>query len=50
MAMMDDDAIDPVFRLTADAVEEAILSSMYHAKTTVGRKGYTRLGLAEYLK
>ena len=49
MAMMDDDAIDPVFRLTADAVEEAILSSMYHAKTTVGRKGKTQLGLAEYL-
>ena len=50
VGMMDDDAIDPVFRLTADAVEEAILSSMYHAKTTVGRKGKTRLGLAEFLK
>lgn len=50
MAMMDDDSIDPVFRLTADAVEEAILSSMYHAKTTVGRKGKTRQSLAEFLK
>lgn len=50
MAMLDDEAIDPVFSMTADAVEEAILSSLYHAKTTVGRDGNKKYGLAEYLK
>ncbi len=46
--MLVDSAIDPVFEMTADAVEEAILSSLVHAKTTTGRTG-TVHSLMEYL-
>lgn len=44
-----DGKIDPVFDATAEAVEEAIVSSLYHAETTVGREGKVRRGLREYL-
>ncbi len=49
MQMLCDGKIDPVFDLTAEAVEEAIVSSLYHAKTTVGREGKVKHSLREYL-
>lgn len=44
-----DDAIDPVFEATVEAVEEAILSSLYHAPTTKGIRGKLVYGLRDYL-
>lgn len=44
-----DSHIDKLFINTADAVEEAIISALYHAKTTVGFNGVTAYGLAELL-
>ncbi len=49
MKMMDDDKIDPVLEMSAEAVEEAIISSLYHAETVTGRAGKTMHGLREYL-
>lgn len=34
--MIHDDELDPIFEATAEAVEEAVLSSLYHARTTEG--------------
>lgn len=50
MQVLADGKIDPVFDMTAEAVEEAIVSSMYHAETTVGREGKVRHSLREYLE
>ncbi len=50
MKMMDDEHIDPVLDMSAEAVEEAIISSLYHAETTVGRAGRVQRGLREYLE
>ena len=50
MQVLADSKIDPVFDMTAEAVEEAIVSSLYHAETTVGREGKVRRGLREYLE
>ena len=44
-----DEKIDAVFEATVEAVEEAIISSLYHAKTTVGVRGNCYRGLREYL-
>lgn len=49
MKMMDDEHIDPVLDMSAEAVEEAIISSLYHAETTTGRAGRVQHGLREYL-
>ncbi|WP_019228750.1 P1 family peptidase [Sedimentibacter sp. B4] len=49
MKMLDDEAIDKVFRAAAEAVEESIISSMYHAETTVGINGNTRKSLRDLL-
>ncbi|HLZ27599.1 MAG TPA: P1 family peptidase [Chloroflexota bacterium] len=38
-------AIDVVFQAVADATEEAILNSLFRARTVVGRDGHTRLAL-----
>lgn len=48
-AMLHDDAIDKVFEATAEAVEEAVISSLYHAETTVGIRGKKVYGLREFL-
>jgi|GEM_PF-247986 len=37
-----DDALDPVFRAVMDAVEEALLASVFTATTTVGHRGTQR--------
>ena len=43
-----DNFIDPVFDMTAEAVEEAIGSALWHADTTTGKNGATLPGLATY--
>lgn len=47
--MMDDEQIDPVLEMSAEAVEEAIISSMWHAETLQGRAGRVQHGLRECL-
>lgn len=47
--MFFDDNIDKVFEASIEAVEEAIISSLYHAKTTVGYLNKEVKGLSEYL-
>ncbi|MBR2132534.1 MAG: P1 family peptidase [Oscillospiraceae bacterium] len=49
-AMLHDDCIDSVFRMTAECVEESIISSMYHAPTFTGRDDTVKMGLQEALK
>lgn len=49
MKMIDDEVIDKVFRGAVESVEEAVISSLYHADTTVGVNGNTRKSLREYL-
>ena len=50
MKMFYDENIDCVFESAVEAVEEAIISSLYHAKTTTGVRGNTYMGLQEFLK
>lgn len=47
--MLHDDKIDQVFEATAEAVEEAILSSLAHAKTVCGVRGKVVHALSEYI-
>lgn len=47
-ATLHDNYIDPVFDMTAEAVEEAIGSALWHADTTTGKNGATLPGLATY--
>ena len=49
MKMLADSKIDPVFDMAAEAVEEAIISSLYHAETTTGRAGTVKYGLRDFL-
>ena len=49
MKMISDNKIDGVFDATAEAVEEAIISSLYHAETTTGRAGRVQRGLKDFL-
>ena len=46
-SMIIDDEIDPVFDMTAEAVEESIVSALWHAETTEGRDGRVMRGLKE---
>lgn len=48
--MFYDENIDCVFESGVEAVEEAIVSSLYHAKTTTGVRGNTYMGLQEFLE
>lgn len=41
--------MDTVFEATAEVVEEAIISSLYHAESMIGIRGKKVLGLKEYL-
>ncbi len=45
-----DDAMDTVFRAVAETVEEAVLSSLLHAATVVGKNNVTAVSLADILK
>ncbi|MDR1020275.1 MAG: P1 family peptidase [Synergistaceae bacterium] len=42
-----DDLLDPLFRATASAVEESVLSSLFHAHSITDRKGRTVACLAD---
>lgn len=44
-----DDAMDPVFEATAEAVEEAVISSLYHSEGMTGIRKNTVHGVREYL-
>ena len=44
-----DDYIDPVFKMAAEAVEEAITSALWHAETMKGRDGNVVRSLRDYL-
>ena len=48
--MFYDEHIDMVFEAAAEAVEEAIVSSLYHAETMTGIRGNTYMGLREFLE
>ena len=47
--MFYDDNIDKVFEASVEAVEEAIVSSLYHAETTHGIRGRTAVSLRDFL-
>ena len=47
--MFHDDAIDKVFEATAEVVEEAVISSIYHAETVKGIRGKEVFALKEFL-
>ena len=49
MKMFNDSAIDKVFEATAEAVEEAVISSMLHAEGMTGIRGKEVKGLQEIL-
>src|SRR4051794_10663093 len=36
---LSDDRLDPLFRATVEATEEAVLNALWHAETTTGREG-----------
>ncbi|MCV3296183.1 P1 family peptidase [Oenococcus kitaharae] len=50
VSRFNDNHIDTFFRAAAASVDEAILSSLLHAKTTMDRKGYLCLNLADAAK
>ena len=45
-----DRQLDPYFRATLDASADAIVSSLWHAPTTIGRAGHTAHGLQDVLR
>ncbi|MGD9570182.1 MAG: P1 family peptidase [Sedimentibacter sp.] len=47
--MIEENAIEEVFKAVGESVEESIISSMYHAKTTTGINNTTIKSLREYL-
>ena len=47
--MFYDDKIDVVFEAAVEAVEEAIVSSLWHAETMEGIRGRKVLGLKEFI-
>ncbi|MST52430.1 DmpA family aminopeptidase [Hornefia butyriciproducens] len=47
--MFFDENIDRVFEASVEAVEEALISSLYHAKTTEGVRGSRYMGLKDFL-
>lgn len=48
-AYLHEDKMDNVFEATAETVEEAIISALYHADAMTGIRGKTVHGLREYL-
>ena len=49
MKMFHDGAIDKVFEATAEVVEEAVISSLYHAETVTGIRKKTVFALSRYI-
>lgn len=50
MAELNDNHIDQLFRAVAESVEEAVLSSLFHAETVFGRDGHRAIGLKEIFR
>lgn len=50
VSTLHEDYIDLLFRAAGECVEEAVLSSMLHAKSTVGREGHSRASLYDLLR
>lgn len=48
--MLHDDEIDSVFEAACEAVEESIVSALWHAETTRGVRGNIAVGLQDFLK
>ncbi len=47
--MVDDNMMDIIFRALIESVEESVISSLLHSKTTVGRDGNERKSLTEFI-
>ena len=47
--MFYDENIDIVFEAAVESVEEAVISSLYHAETMTGVRGNGYMGLREFL-
>ena len=47
--MFHDSALDKVFEATAEVVEEAVISSLYHAETVTGIRNKTVYALQRYI-
>ena len=47
--MIYDEELSPVFEATVECVEEALISSLYHAKHTLGVRGRDEMCLGEFL-
>ena len=47
IAMLHETLLDGLFEACAEACEQAILSSLWHAETVIGRQGHTRQALRE---
>lgn len=47
--MAHDDLLDELFEASVEAVEEAIISSLYHAETTHGIRGNVKYGMKQFL-
>ena len=50
LQQLHDGALDLMFEATTEVVEEAIISSLYHAETTTGIRGKTVLSLKEVMR
>lgn len=49
LRMLNDEMIDPLFRATVEATEEAILNSMIYSSPVTGRNGNIRRSLKEFI-
>jgi D-aminopeptidase len=47
LAMLHETLIDPLFEAAAEAAEQAIVHALWHARTTAGRDGHVRQGIAQ---
>ena len=44
---LSDERIEPALEMSAEAVEEAVISALWHAETLTGRDGHVRIGLRD---
>lgn len=47
LKQLNDERIEPALEMSAEAVEEAVISALWHAETLTGRDGHVRIGLKE---
>lgn len=48
--ILNENKIDLIFRAVVEVTEEAVISSLVHSKTTIGRDGNIRKSLMEYIE